>query len=115
MDTGNISANHRQARLFLDCGDESGMVVPPARDVVMEACAMTDHLYSRASTVVPSSVLAIGPERGWTEEEAQLFQRVGGFRMASLGPSILRVDVAVVAGLALVSAALDEAAANKTS
>ena len=115
MDTGDSSANHRQARLFLDCGDESGMVVPPARGVVMEACALTDQSHTPASTVVLSAVLAIGPERGWTEEEAQLFQRVGGFRMASLGPSILRVDVAVVAGLALVSAALDEAAANKIS
>lgn len=113
MDTGDGNANHRQARLFLDCGDESGMVVPPARDVVMEACVPTDS--SEISTVVPSAVLVIGPERGWTEEEAQLFQNFGGFRMASLGPSILRVDVAVVAGLALVSAALDDAMAGKSS
>ena len=106
----------RQARLFLDCGDESGMVVPPARDVVMEACALPNNdkgKTSKAASATPSAVLAIGPERGWTEEEARLFQDVGGFRMASLGPSILRVDVAVVAGLALVSAALDEAAACK--
>mmetsp|Transcript_25872 Transcript_25872/g.74815 ORF Transcript_25872/g.74815 Transcript_25872/m.74815 type:complete len:333 (+) Transcript_25872:98-1096(+) len=101
-----------QARLFLDCGDESGMVVPPARDAVMLACASSDANANEvhvAASVPPSAVLAIGPERGWTEEEARLFQDVGGFRMASLGPSILRVDVAVVAGLAVVSAALDEA------
>ena len=102
---GLTSSNDRQAKLFLDCGDESGMVVPPARDVVMEACVPTDESNLPAS----SAFLAIGPERGWAEEEAQLFQHVGGFRMASLGPSILRVDVAVVAGIALVSAALDEA------
>ena len=105
----NNNATQRQARLFLDCGDESGMVVPPAREVVMEACAVSDPNAS-SSSVPPSAVLAIGPERGWTEEEARLFQDEGGFRMASLGPSILRVDVAVVAGLAVVSAALDEVA-----
>lgn len=91
------------------------MVVPPARDVVMEACVQTGKSNSPANRVVPSALFCIGPERGWTEEEAQLFQHVGGFRMASLGPSILRVDVAVVAGIALVSAALNEAVAGKCS
>lgn len=107
---GDGNTTQHQARLFLDCGDESGMVVPPAREVVMEACTSFD---ANASSVPPSAVLAIGPERGWTEEESRLFQDEGGFRMASLGPSILRVDVAVVAGLAVVSAALDEAASRK--
>ena len=104
------NAAQSEARLFLDCGDESGMAVPPAREVVMEACTSSD---ANASSVPPSAVLAIGPERGWTEEESRLFQDEGGFRMASLGPSIMRVDVAVVAGLAVVSAALDEAASSK--
>lgn len=107
---GDGNTTQHQARLFLDCGDESGMVVPPAREVVMEACTSFD---ANASSVPPSAVLAIGPERGWTEEESRLFQDEGGFRMASLGPSILRVDVAVVAGLAVVSAALDAAASSK--
>jgi len=107
---GDDNMTQRQARLFLDCGDESGMVVPPAREVVTEACTSSD---ANASSVPPSAVLAIGPERGWTEEESRLFQDEGGFRMASLGPSIMRVDVAVVAGLAVVSAALDEAASSK--
>ena len=107
---GDDNTTQREARLFLDCGDESGMAVPPAREVVMEACTSSD---ANASSVPPSAVLAIGPERGWTEEESKLFQDEGGFRMASLGPSILRVDVAVVAGLAVVSAALDAAASSK--
>lgn len=107
---GDNNAAQHQARLFLDCGDASGMVVPPAREVVMEACTSFD---ANASSVPPSAVLAIGPERGWTEEESRLFQDEGGFRMASLGPSILRVDVAVVAGLAVVSAALDGVASRK--
>lgn len=53
-------------------------------------------------------VLAIGPERGWTEDEAQLFQRDHDFKMCTLGTSILRVDTAVVSALALATAALDE-------
>ena len=109
---GDDNMTQRQARLFLDCGDESGMVVQPAREVVMEACTSSDANDS-TSSVPPSAVLAIGSERGWTEEESRLFQDEGGFRMASLGPSIMRVDVAVVAGLAVVSAALGEAASSK--
>jgi len=53
-------------------------------------------------------VLAVGPERGWTDDEAKFFVEECGFRSATLGGSILRVDAAVVAGLGMVSAALDE-------
>ena len=55
-----------------------------------------------------SVVLAVGPERGWSEQEAKLFVDECGFEAASLGSSILRVDSAVISGLAICSAALDE-------
>lgn len=121
----HLSANKpRVAKVFLDCGDESEMVVPPARDVVMKSCTAAatscsgndaERENNNATLHPPSAVLAVGPERGWTDSEASLFQEVG-FGMASLGQSILRVDTAVVAGLAIVSAALDEcwAATNDT-
>ena len=55
-----------------------------------------------------SVVLAVGPERGWTQQEAKLFVDECGFEAASLGNSILRVDSAVISGLAICSATLDE-------
>ena len=57
---------------------------------------------------IPSAIVAVGPERGWTEEEANVFVKECGYRSATLGCSVLRVDTAVVAGLGIVSAALDE-------
>lgn len=87
------------ARIFLDCGDEEG-TPPPARDVVLRSCGNVRG--------IPSAVVAVGPERGWTEEEAKVFVEECGFGSAMLGSSILRVDAAVVSGLAIVSAALDE-------
>lgn len=89
------------ARVFLDCGDETTMPTP-ARDVVIEHCGRI------ASTAPPSAIIAVGPERGWTAEEAALFVNECGFESATLGNSILRVDTAVIASLGVVSAALDE-------
>ena len=44
-------------------------------------------------------VLAFGPERGFTIQEDQALQ-VRGFQAVSLGPSVLRVEIAVFATLA---------------
>ncbi|MBH48622.1 MAG: hypothetical protein CME71_10680 [Halobacteriovorax sp.] len=44
-------------------------------------------------------VLAFGPERGFTADEDQSF-RSRGFQAVSLGPSVLRVEIAVFASLA---------------
>ena len=46
-------------------------------------------------------VLALGPEGGWTEEEVDQF-RQAGWRPASLGNTILRVETAAIAALAVV-------------
>lgn len=45
-------------------------------------------------------VLAIGSERGWSAAERALF-REGGYRVASLGPRILRTETATVAALSI--------------
>lgn len=51
--------------------------------------------------------LAIGPEGGWTEEEAALFLS-SGWMTATLGTRILRAETAVIAGLSIVGAQLAE-------
>ena len=57
--------------------------------------------------VAPSGVvLAVGPEGGWTDAEVEMAQAVG-FKGASLGPLILRVETAVIAALASLSYALE--------
>ena len=50
-----------------------------------------------------SLALAVGPEGGWTEDEIQLFM-TNGWIPATLGPTILRAETAVIAGLAVVAA-----------
>ena len=52
------------------------------------------------------AVMAIGPEGGWTDEEFAVAQSFG-FLEASLGRLILRVETAVIAGLASLNYALD--------
>jgi 16S rRNA U1498 N3-methylase RsmE len=88
------------AKVFFDCGDEEG-IPPPAREVILEQLSKQDV----SKTL--SAIVAVGPERGWTDEEANLFHEAG-FASATLGRSILRVDSAVIASLAIVTAALDE-------
>jgi hypothetical protein len=103
------------ARIFLDCGNEHEMP-PPARNVVLERCGRrrshAGEVGERTTTTttrrIPSAILAVGPERGWTDDEADVFVDECGFKSATLGGSILRVDAAVVVGLGIVSAALDE-------
>ncbi len=46
------------------------------------------------------TLLAIGPEGGWTEDELGLF-REAGWTSASLGPTILRAETAAIAGIAI--------------
>eukprot|EP00580_Thalassiosira_gravida_P015873 CAMPEP_0201657710 /NCGR_PEP_ID=MMETSP0494-20130426/858_1 /ASSEMBLY_ACC=CAM_ASM_000839 /TAXON_ID=420259 /ORGANISM="Thalassiosira gravida, Strain GMp14c1" /LENGTH=306 /DNA_ID=CAMNT_0048134597 /DNA_START=152 /DNA_END=1072 /DNA_ORIENTATION=- len=93
------------ARIFLDCGDED-KTPPSARNVVLEQIGKVNN--NNNNNEFPSAIVAVGPERGWTDEEARIFVEECGFRSAMLGSSILRVDTAVVSGLGIVSAALDE-------
>jgi 16S rRNA (uracil1498-N3)-methyltransferase len=55
-----------------------------------------------------AAVLAIGPEGGWTSEEFE-FAATAGFREASLGRLILRAETAVVASLAALNFAFEDA------
>jgi 16S rRNA (uracil1498-N3)-methyltransferase len=47
--------------------------------------------------------LALGPEGGWTTEEAEAFDRAG-WKSASLGNTILRAETAAIAAVAIVMA-----------
>jgi 16S rRNA (uracil1498-N3)-methyltransferase len=46
------------------------------------------------------TVLAVGPEGGWTEDELQFFQKLGWIS-ASLGSTILRAETAAIAATAI--------------
>jgi len=46
------------------------------------------------------TILAVGPEGGWTDDEVNLFRR-NGWICASLGPTILRAETAAIAATAL--------------
>lgn len=114
-----VASDDTTVRIFLDCGDEnlsSSPPPPPVRDVIIEQYKQIIQQQtqqrgedtSNSGPSIPSVIMAVGPERGWTEDEAQFFTKVCGYQSATLGPSILRVDVAVIVGLGIVSSALDE-------
>jgi len=49
------------------------------------------------------AVLAVGPERGWTEAELELFE-AAGFQKVNLGRRVLRTEAACLAGASLLLA-----------
>jgi len=49
--------------------------------------------------------LAIGPERGWSDREREIFKE-RGFRICSLGERVLRTETAAHMGTALIQAAM---------
>ncbi len=56
-----------------------------------------------SSSEKKSVVLAVGSERGWTENERELF-RQNGFTLAHLGDRPLRTETAALASISIVSA-----------
>ncbi len=56
---------------------------------------------------VSSVLLAFGPEGGWREQELATF-REAGWASASLGPTVLRAETAVIAAVAVVTSVLQE-------
>jgi 16S rRNA (uracil1498-N3)-methyltransferase len=62
-----------------------------------EQVTLREVLHTRSA---PNVVLAFGPEGGWTQSEIELF-RDAGWISASLGKTILRVETAAIAALAV--------------
>lgn len=61
------------------------------------------------SASVPSTgpvILAVGPERGWNGDDRKVL-RQGGFELVSAGRGVMRVETALVVGLAAVLGGLD--------
>ena len=52
----------------------------------------------------PAVTLALGPERGWSASERNLL-RAQDFTLVHLGPRVLRVETAAVAGVTLARSA----------
>jgi 16S rRNA (uracil1498-N3)-methyltransferase len=53
------------------------------------------------------AVLAFGPEGGWSSEEVEMFQEAG-WKIASLGSTILRAETAVIAATAIAVSGMQE-------
>ena len=64
------------------------------------------HLNRWLVPTTGSVVLAIGPERGWSDDERVAF-RAAGFDFAHLGSRVLRTETACVAALTLIRAKQD--------
>jgi len=56
----------------------------------------------------PPLAMAFGPEGGWTETELELFH-ASGWKLASLGHTILRAETAAIAAVAVAMAELESA------
>jgi 16S rRNA (uracil1498-N3)-methyltransferase len=74
------------------------------------ACRLALDNYEAASALSESKatvpvVLALGPERGWSERERQQL-RGAGFQLVHLGERVLRLETACVAAVTLVKANL---------
>lgn len=65
-------------------------------DNVTGSVALSDHLEKNQEC--KNTVIAVGAERGWTENERKRFS-VQGFRPCILGPRILRTEAAVTASI----------------
>jgi len=107
----------RWRRIALQAAEQSRRATPPdiaAPIKLQEAANLTGALRivlaeSEQQTMVSDvlaahsdgeTLLAIGPEGGWADDELELFLRAGWIS-ASLGPTILRAETAAIAAAAI--------------
>jgi 16S rRNA U1498 N3-methylase RsmE len=86
------------ARLVLD-------LVPGALDLLGWCAGLKDRWSGPSGVAGPGLVLAIGPERGWSERERRLFQEAG-FGAFGLGRRILRTETACILACGMAALAL---------
>ncbi len=90
---------HRSFRYFcenkiaplLAAGDVATIVAHPGGERLATVCQASN---GGASGRHLGAVVAIGPERGWSEAEIAQFQTIG-FRSVDLGERVLRVEIAI--------------------
>lgn len=82
--------------------------IPAACRIVLSEVEQNATLKDALTDVQPSQdlILAIGPEGGWTENELKLFSEAR-WQPASLGGTILRVETAAIAALAILQSELN--------
>jgi 16S rRNA (uracil1498-N3)-methyltransferase len=73
--------------------------------IVLSEAEESVSLKSALSNGKPPLALAFGPEGGWSETELEFFN-ASGWKSASLGHTILRVETAAIAALAVAMAEL---------
>ncbi len=66
---------------------------------------LRDAIESQPTDTEEYTILAVGPEGGWTADELQEFQQAGWIS-ASLGNTILRAETAAIAATAIIISAL---------
>jgi 16S rRNA (uracil1498-N3)-methyltransferase len=74
---------------------------PGVLKIVLDESERQIYLPDFNPSLNDETLLAIGPEGGWTDEELQLFHRAG-WQSASLGTMILRAETAAIAATAIV-------------
>jgi 16S rRNA (uracil1498-N3)-methyltransferase len=111
----------RWRRIAAEAAEQSRRVSPPE---IAETLKFKDFLASAAATRIALAegeqklmleaalaeranpiVLAFGPEGGWEDQELAAFRQFS-WTIASLGPMILRAETAVIAAIAIATAAL---------
>ena len=70
--------------------------------VALDNYEAEEKLGQSLGQVVPSAVIAVGPERGWSKGERDIFRK-NSWKLAHLGPQVLRVETACTAAVAVVS------------
>jgi 16S rRNA (uracil1498-N3)-methyltransferase len=91
-------AVHDRLMALLDARWPAGDAVPGTRVIAHPAGPPIEAVLVPAGPAASPLVLAIGPEGGWIDRELDTFV-ARGFRPASLGAPILRVEAAVAAAL----------------
>lgn len=96
LSTLDASPAEVEVRLLFDVGD-----FPKVHERIEEHI----HRHRAQSLSNVRAILAIGPERGWTDGEAAQFQALG-FLPVSIGSPVLKTEVACIAAIVLVLDAL---------
>lgn len=96
---------HRSLQYFLN--NKVGELISQAQEtpqclIAHPGGTPLTHVGKRAGSP-PSTIIAIGPERGWSEDEVLAFERIG-FHRIGLGERVVRVELALVYLLGQLSA-----------